>query len=92
MSTLANGPKCESEFTYENQKIMVCAQYFHEWNLSKEDKPIEKDTNQVVDTLKNTLPEGDTILIVKGLRPETPSILRASTLNVLSILENAQRP
>lgn len=71
-------PKCKSEFTYENQGMMVCSQCFHEWDPSAEKKETESD--QVLDALGNVLNDGDTVLVVKDLPVKgAPKPLKAGT-------------
>ncbi|MDD4323922.1 MAG: alkylphosphonate utilization protein, partial [Eubacteriales bacterium] len=32
MGNLPNCPKCNSEYTYEADHLLICPECFHEWN------------------------------------------------------------
>lgn len=78
MSKQPNCPKCGSEFTYEDQAMMICSQCFHEWNPSEENEEVE--TDQVLDALGNVLQDGDSVLVVKDLPVKgAPKPIKAGT-------------
>lgn len=55
-------PKCQSEFTYEQDDVMVCSQCFNEW------KPGEtSDEDKILDAHGNELKDGDTVVVIKDL-------------------------
>ena len=59
-------PKCKSEFTYQDQDLMICSQCFHEWDPTEE--PNEVDTAlKVLDSNGNELIDGDSVIIIKDL-------------------------
>ena len=67
MFALPNCPKCNSEYTYENEGLFVCPECGHEWTLeveteNSEDKKIVKDANG------NVLKDGDSVTIIKDLK------------------------
>ena len=67
MVALPNCPKCNSEYTYENEGLFVCPECAHEWTLEAEtqnsgDKKIVKDANG------NVLNDGDSVTIIKDLK------------------------
>lgn len=67
MLNLPNCPKCNSEYTYEDEGRFICPECGHEWTLesnteSNEDNKIVKDANG------NVLNDGDTVTIIKDLK------------------------
>lgn len=55
-------PKCNSEFTYEQDNLQVCSQCFHEWD------PAEiTDEDAVIDSNGNVLQNGDSVVVIKDL-------------------------
>ena len=47
MSNLPNCPQCNSEYTYDDGRFLVCPECGHEWTLegNSEDKKIVKDAH-----------------------------------------------
>lgn len=75
MSEIIVCPKCSSEFTYENDNLMVCSQCFYEWDPNN----IE-DENQVLDSNGNVLQNGDTVIVIKDLPVKgAPKPVKAGT-------------
>lgn len=67
MSDLPNCPKCNSQYTYEGENLLICPECAHEWTLElknedSEDKKIVKDVNG------NDLNDGDSVTIIKDLK------------------------
>lgn len=78
MINLPKCPKCSSEYTYENNGILICPECAHEWNEEvkneTEDKKIVKDANG------NILNDGDSITIIKDLKLKgSSSTIKAGT-------------
>lgn len=64
--SLPNCPKCNSEYTYEDNHLLICPECFHEWTeLSAEDKISE---NAVKDSVGNILQDGDDVIVIKDLK------------------------
>ncbi len=63
MSNLPACPKCDSEYTYQDQTLLICPECAHEWSA-------EDDSNELVirDNVGNLLQDGDTVTIVKDLK------------------------
>lgn len=55
-------PKCQSEFTYQQDDLMVCSQCFYEWNANE----VEVG-NKILDSNGNELVNGDTVIVIKDL-------------------------
>ena len=69
-------PKCESEFTYEQDNLMVCSQCFYEWD------PADKNADQtkILDSNGNELADGDSVVVVKDLPVKgAPKPVKAGT-------------
>ena len=75
MSDIVLCPKCGSEYTYEQDNLMVCSQCFNEWDpeeLVNEDK--------VLDSNGNELKEGDSVVVIKDLPVKgAPKPIKAGT-------------
>lgn len=67
METLPPCPKCNCEYTYQNDNLCVCPECFHEWD------PTEVETNDntssliVLDANGNALQNGDSVIVIKDL-------------------------
>lgn len=62
MSEAIHCPKCNSEYTYEQDHLMVCSQCFYEWDPSE----VAKE-NKIVDSNGNELQNGDSVIVIKDL-------------------------
>ena len=63
MENLPNCPKCNSEYTYEDGSLLVCAECGYEWNAD-----MEFDENIIKDANGNVLSDGDSVIVVKDLK------------------------
>ncbi len=68
-------PKCQSEFTYEQDNLHVCSQCFHEWD------PNEVAGDQtILDMNGNELQNGDSVIVMKDLPVKgAPKPVKAGT-------------
>lgn len=79
MITVPKCPKCSSEYTYENDGMLICPECSHEWNKEVEndkagDKKIVKDANG------NILNNGDSVALIKDLKVKgSSSTIKAGT-------------
>ncbi|AXA91587.1 zinc ribbon domain-containing protein YjdM [Massilia sp. YMA4] len=68
MSSLPPCPQCGSEFTYEDGANLVCPECAHEWSAAAEAAP---DAARVYrDAAGNVLQDGDTVTVIKDLKPK----------------------
>ena len=75
MSKLPNCPKCNSEYTYQDQTLLVCPECAYEWSTD-----IEESEFVVRDSVGNLLHDGDTVTIVKDLKIRSSSqIIKVGT-------------
>lgn len=68
-------PKCQSEYTYAQDDLMVCSQCFHEWNPSE----VQLE-DAVIDSNGNVLQDGDNVVVIKDLPVKgAPKPVKAGT-------------
>lgn len=67
MNSLPKYPQCSCEYTYEDQGLHVCPECAHEWLQDAEAK--DPDQSHIIkDVNGNVLNDGDTIIVIKGLK------------------------
>ena len=75
MSDIVLCPKCGSEYTYEQNNLMVCSQCFNEWDP---EELVNEDT--VLDSNGNELKDGDSVVVIKDLPVKgAPKPIKAGT-------------
>lgn len=69
MSEIIICPECKSDFTYEQENMMVCSQCFHEWDPKEAAAELEAAANaaKVFDSNNNELQNGDSVIVIKDL-------------------------
>lgn len=83
MSNLPNCPKCNSEYTYEDGKLLICPECGYEWSLDAE-KENGEDQKIIKDANGNVLNDGDTVTVIKDLKVKGSS----STLKIGTKVKN----
>lgn len=79
MSDLPKCPKCECEYTYEDQGMFVCPECFHEWNAESE-KADEEEVKVFRDAHGNELNDGDSVIVIKDIKVRgTSSVIKGGT-------------
>ena len=75
-------PKCESEYVYQDQAMLICPECAHEWNP---DQVAEEDAGFVVRDANGTeLAEGDKITLAKDLKVKGSSqVLKIGTKGLI---------
>ena len=68
MSDLPNCVKCECEYTYEDRGMVVCPDCGNEWTPEDNESKTAGAGLIVLDANGNTLADGDTVSIIKGLK------------------------
>jgi protein PhnA len=69
MSNFPACPKCQSEYTYEDGDNYVCPDCAHEW--PKQAAEAAGETARVYkDATGNILQDGDTVTVIKDLKPK----------------------
>lgn len=75
MSDTTICPKCQSEYTYPQDNLMVCSQCFREWDPSE----INME-DAVIDSNGNILQDGDSVVVIKDLPVKgAPKPVKAGT-------------
>ena len=67
MSEFIPCPKCNCEYTYLNEGLMMCSECFHEWNPEEVVETANDDTLKVLDVNGNELLNGDSVIVIKDL-------------------------
>lgn len=76
MSETTICPKCQSEYTYPQDHLLVCSQCFYEWD------PTENNGNadKILDSNGNELQNGDAVVVIKDLPVKgAPKPIKAGT-------------
>ncbi len=75
MKSLPACPNCGSEFTYEDQNLLICPECAHEW------LPQENESATITcDSVGNQLQNGDTVTLIKDLKVRgTSKIIKVGT-------------
>lgn len=76
MTPLPPCPQCQSAFTYEDGKLLVCPECAHEWSSATLAAPISGErTEPIRDSVGNVLADGDSVTIVKDLKVKGSSLV-----------------
>jgi protein PhnA len=80
MSEFPPCPKCNCEYTYPSDGLLICPECFHEWNPADEVNEVETDDLKVLDSNGNELKDGDSVTIIKDLPVKgAPKPVKAGT-------------
>ena len=66
-------PKCNSEFVYQDQEMLICPECAYEWNpveVAEEEKAL-----QVKDANGTPLQDGDKVTLIKDLKVKGSSLV-----------------
>ena len=75
---LPHCPKCNSEYTYQDNNLFICPECAHEWSDSA--PADDSDTLIVKDANGNLLADGDAVTVVKDLNVKgSSSMLKIGT-------------
>jgi protein PhnA len=78
MNDLPNCPACGSEYTYQDQSMLVCPECAHEWQSG--DNVTATDEQKILDANGNVLHDGDTITVIKDLKVKgSSSVVKVGT-------------
>ena len=79
MINLPKCPKCSSEYTYEDNRILICPECAHEWSVEAESDKVE-NKKIVKDAHGNILNDGDSVALIKDLKLKgSSSTIKAGT-------------
>lgn len=80
MSQLPSCPKCQCEYTYESDNLIVCPECFYEWDPATLSNEAEETSVMVLDSNGNALQNGDSVIVIKDLPVKgAPKPLKAGT-------------
>ncbi|WP_027857181.1 zinc ribbon domain-containing protein YjdM [Marinobacterium jannaschii] len=75
-------PKCNSEFVYQDQELLICPECAHEWNPSE--APAEDEAPTAKDSNGTLLQDGDKVTFIKDLKVKGSSqVLKIGTKAVI---------
>lgn len=72
MNALPPCPQCNSEYTYNDGQLLICPECAHEW-LPNEHAEDEEQAKVFRDAFGNVLQDGDTVSVIKDLKPKGSS-------------------
>jgi protein PhnA len=79
MSALPPCPQCQSVFTYEDGAQYVCPECGHEWS-AQADSGAGATARVYRDAAGNVLHDGDTVTVIKDLKPKgSGSVIKQGT-------------
>lgn len=59
-------PKCNCEYTYEDNEMIICPECAYEW--SKDSASTEESASVIKDAHGTILADGDTVVVIKDLK------------------------
>lgn len=71
--TLPPCPKCQSEYVYPDQSMLICPECAYEWDPSQPE--VDEDAIVLKDAVGNLLAEGDKVTVVKDLKVKGSSLV-----------------
>lgn len=89
MTQLPPCPKCGSEYTYQDQALLICPECAHEWSMQDESNTSAEETKQVRDSNGNPLAEGDFVTVIKDLKIKgSSSVIKVGTkIKILRLVD-----
>lgn len=72
MSQLPPCPSCQSEYTYQDGELLICPECAHEWQ-AQDNSSAEDEEKVYRDAFGNILQDGDTVTVIKDLKPRGSS-------------------
>lgn len=77
-STLPPCPKCQSEYVYQDQDMLICPECANEWNPNE--AAVDEDALVLKDANGTLLSEGDKVTLIKDLKVKGSStVLKIGT-------------
>jgi protein PhnA len=71
--TLPPCPKCQSEYVYADQTMLICPECAYEWDPNE--VVVDEDAIILKDAVGNLLAEGDKVTVVKDLKVKGSSLV-----------------
>lgn len=73
MNQLPPCPSCDSEYVYEDGALLICPECAHEF--AKDATEASEDDTAILDSVGNTLTDGDTVTVIKDLKVKGSSLV-----------------
>lgn len=78
--TLPPCPKCNSEYAYPDQSLLICPECGNEWDPNA----VDEDAIVLKDSVGNLLAEGDKVTLIKDLKVKgTSTTLKVGTKAII---------
>lgn len=76
--SLPQCPKCHSEYTYQDNDLLICPECAFEWK--ENDQPLQDQDAVIKDPFGNVLADGDSVTVVKDLKIKgSSSVVKVGT-------------
>ena len=76
--SLPQCPKCHSEYTYQDNDLLICPECAFEWK--ENDQPLQDQDAVIKDAFGNVLADGDSVTVVKDLKIKgSSSVVKVGT-------------
>ena len=88
MSEFPNCPSCNSEYTYEDRRVIICSMCAHEWNPKATEVT---DYVAINDVNGNILEDGDSIIVIKDLKVKgsSSSLKKGTKVKNIKLIHDA---
>ena len=73
MSDLPNCPKCNGDYTYQDDAMCICPECSHEW--SADASATDEEAVVIKDAVGNILQDGDSVTVIKDLKVKGSSLV-----------------
>jgi protein PhnA len=86
--SLPSCPKCQSDYVYEDQTLLICPECAFEWDPTQND---DDDAIEVKDANGTLLAEGDKVTVVKDLKIKGSSqVIKIGTKAVIRWIKDTK--
>ena len=86
--SLLSCPKCQSDYVYEDQTLLICPECAFEWDPTQND---DDDAIKVKDANGTLLAEGDKVTVVKDLKIKGSSqVIKIGTKAVIRWIKDTK--
>lgn len=86
--SLPSCPKCQSDYVYEDQTLLICPECAFEWDPTQND---DDDAVKVKDANGTLLAEGDKVTVVKDLKIKGSSqVIKIGTKAVIRWIKDTK--
>ncbi|MFC3032901.1 zinc ribbon domain-containing protein YjdM [Pseudoalteromonas fenneropenaei] len=72
-ATIPPCPKCQSEYAYQDQQMLICPECAHEWNPDA--VVVDEDALLIKDANGTQLADGDKVTLIKDLKVKGSSMV-----------------